>query len=1205
MGRNKRFNSKARNVPEIKIDNSSVDKISVDITHRDEEFDSCNALVLPSEKRKTKVIKDKAAKAERFLSKKKRKQLEKVIERKKKKKDRAALVEELSKTNVPDEELKKYVSLTAIQTKGLKRHLQEEELETYINSIKFSTNKELNEPVVNALKGAKKRRITILSVVQQQNNSKDPNVLDIDTTSDSESETYENEENEKDIEIHNDNSKTQEQKTKTNNEKPEQKEKLEDITDNFDEKGIDEIVNKQSAQNSIPNVNKEDSKIAKYTVAKIIDKKPAVFVSLNRKSDIQEARLKLPILADEQIVVEAINENPVVIITGETGSGKTTQVPQFLYEAGYAKEKMIGITEPRRVAAISMSKRVAEEMNLTEKEVSYLIRFEGNVNPETKIKFMTDGVLLKEVQNDFLLKKYSVIILDEAHERSVYTDILIGLLTRIVSLRSKREEPLKLIIMSATLRVEDFINNPRLFKVKPPVINVDSRQFPVTIHFNRRTDEDYVKEAFRKTVKIHTQLPDGGILVFLTGQREVNTVVKRLRKAFPFRKKIWTNNSNDKKNQETSTDERNVIDNDYDSEDEFFSKGSKNKHKKIPQTVKLPQVNLDLYNAIPPDDGQDDLIDIDNDKLYDELDDDEDEVIDLDGATNLQPMWVLPLYSLLPSYKQAKVFEPPPDGCRLVVVSTNVAETSLTIPNIKYVVDSGKTKIRMYDKVTGVTTFMVTYTSKAAANQRSGRAGRLGPGHCYRLYSSAVFNDQFPQFSEPEICRKPVDDLLLQMKLMNIDKVVNFPFPTPPGEEQLKMAEKRLRLLGALQQPSVMQKKDLYCAKITDLGKSIAAFPVLPRYGKMLALSQQHNLIAYAICMVAALSVQELLVEAFGIDDNVKTKWTQIRRSWVGTGNSFLLGDPMVLIRAVGAAEYSSTKNKMSKFCEENGLREKAMIEIRKLRCQLTNEILLGVPDLKLTIDPKMPPPTDTEAKLLRQIILSGMTDQVAHKLLPEEVKEYNTKTEGDKIKWKYAYKTLAMEDPVFMHSSCVLRKSAPEWVVYQEVYETNKIYIRGITAIEPEWLPKFVPSLCSLSEPLIDPPPRYDAELGKVLCHKTGTFGPAAWELPTVEVEFPNDFEGIKWFAKFLLEGEIFPKLKKYVPILLSTPSSLNKTWAKLLPRVEIITKLLLSKGIMSKDKLIEAWKEDPQFLLSAYQKWLPESAHAEVMLMWPPLET
>ncbi|KAL0267172.1 UNVERIFIED_CONTAM: hypothetical protein PYX00_009520 [Menopon gallinae] len=322
-----------------------------------------------------------------------------------------------------------------------------------------------------------------------------------------------------------------------------------------------------------------------------------------------------------------------------------------------------------------------------------------------------------------------------------------------------------------------------------------------------------------------------------------------------------------------------------------------------------------------------------------------------------EPLWVLPLYSLLPSHKQAEVFAKPPDGYRLCVVATNVAETSLTIPHIKYVVDSGKTKKKMFDKVTGVTSYEITWCSKASANQRAGRAGRVGPGHCYRLYSSAVFNDEFPQFSEPEIREKPVDDLVLQMKAMNIVKVINFPFPTSPDILQLKSAERRLKILGALEDnPS----KGEWCAKLTKLGETMATFPISPRYAKMLALSCQYDLMQYVVCIVAALSVQEVLLQAGG-----DQKWPLFHRNWAGKGNSLLLGDIMVLLRAVGAAEYS--KENLEEFCARNGLRHKAIIEVRKLRVQLTNQINLNLPEFNLVIDPNMKPPTDTQAKLLRK----------------------------------------------------------------------------------------------------------------------------------------------------------------------------------------------------------------------------------------------
>lgn len=824
------------------------------------------------------------------------------------------------------------------------------------------------------------------------------------------------------------------------------------------------------------------------------------------------------------------------------GSGKTTQVPQFLYEAGYTLNKMIGITEPRRVAAISMCKRVGEELNLSSDEVSYLIRFEGNVTEKTKIKFMTDGVLLKEIQNDFLLSKYSIIILDEAHERSVYTDVLIGMLSRIVPQRNKKGDPLKLIIMSATLRLEDFTNNSRLFKIRPPVIKVEARQYPVTVHFNKRTNDNYLREAFNKVVKIHTKLPDGGVLVFVTGQKEVNSLVKKLRNAFPLRNK--------KKYLEAGNGAQNGSD--IDEELDVILKKTKRKKK----TRILPKINLDDY-SVPGD--------LEEEEEASEIESEEDEI---NVVNSNQPLWVLPLYSLLPSKKQAQVFDTPPPGCRLCVISTNVAETSLTIPSIKYVVDTGKTKVKLYDKVTGVTSYVITWTSKASAEQRAGRAGRTGPGHCYRLYSSAVYNDIFEKFSVPEIQQKPVDDLYLQMKCMHIDKVVNFPFPTAPDLLQLKTAEYRLEILEALAK-----------GKVTPLGKAIAKFPVLPRFGKMLALSHQQNLLPYTICMVACLSVQEVLLENPLIQrtqeetKSVRQKWSTLRRNWAGTGNSLLLGDPMVLLRAVGAAEYANFQGNMEKFCEENGLRYKAVLEIRKLRIQLTNEIKMNIRDIDVVVDPKLEPPTDLQSKLLRQLLLAGMGDQVAKKINPEDIKEND-----DKIKYKYAYHANNMEEPVYLRQGSVLKKTLPEYVVYQEIYETNKMYMRGVTAIEPEWLVIYVPSLCNLSEPLLEPEPSYDVFNGTVKCTVNGSFGKQGWILPNVEIDYPNTIDRYKWFLKFLLEGKVFPKLEKYCKHLLSTPNIMVKSWAKLQQRTDFILKALFSKQISNRDDLKEAWEKEPK---------------------------
>ena len=237
-------------------------------------------------------------------------------------------------------------------------------------------------------------------------------------------------------------------------------------------------------------------------------------------------------------------------------------------------------------------------------------------------------------------------------------------------------------------------------------------------------------------------------------------------------------------------------------------------------------------------------------------------------------MHILPLYSLLPNEQQMLVFKDPPADTRLVIVATNVAETSLTIPGIKYVVDSGRAKERHYDHASGVQAFQVSWISKASASQRAGRAGRTGPGHCYRLYSSALYEDHYAKFSQPEILRMPIEGIVLQMKGMNIDAVVNFPFPTPPDRQSLRRAEELLTHLGALEPTTRtkmvngVEKAGSIGGRITDLGKAMATFPVSPRFAKMLVIGQQHGCLPYIISIVAGLSVGDpfLREQALGLE---------------------------------------------------------------------------------------------------------------------------------------------------------------------------------------------------------------------------------------------------------------------------------------------------------------------------------------------------
>ncbi|KAH9515060.1 ATP-dependent RNA helicase dhx37 [Bulinus truncatus] len=844
----------------------------------------------------------------------------------------------------------------------------------------------------------------------------------------------------------------------------------------------------------------------------------------------KEARLKLPILAEEQVVMETIIENPVVIICGETGSGKTTQVPQFLYEAGYAHETgVICVTEPRRVAAISMAKRVAKEMNLTDREVSYQIRFEGNTTPDTKIKFVTDGVLLKEAQRDPLLTSYSVVIIDEAHERSVYTDILIGLLSIVVRQREKRGRPLKLIVMSATLRVEDF-TSPSLFRyVKPPpLVKVDARQFPVTVHFNKKTVEDYVSEAYKKVCKIHRTLPEGGILIFVTGQQEVHTLVRKLRRMFPY----VPGQVNPEPSKKESRRERKKKEKTLKEE----------KEKSALEAVK--KIDLNSFSVLPQDDEEaenEENIDINSDDENDEPGQENDEE-DEEGSMRVKlgedkpdssvPLYVLPLYSLLSSDKQAQVFEPPPEGCRLCIVATNVAETSLTIPNIRYVIDTGKTKTKYYDKVTGVSTFRVTWVSQASANQRAGRAGRMGPGHCYRLYSSAVFSD-FTLFTPPEITRRPVEDLVLQMKSMRIDKVANFPFPTPPDTQQIKAAETLLVSLGALQHIGGHSKrfKDLKEAKspvVTDLGMVMASFPVAPRHAKMLILARTFKVLPYAVALVAALSVDELFIDSIQpsvVEDD---------------GNALLLGDMMVLLKAVGACESESCSQS---FCEQLGVRMKAIREIRKLRIQLTNAVNSAFPDECLVVDPNLPPPNEEQTLALRKVVLGGLADHVARR--NPAPPPGTDKTEANKLKG--SFQCMQLEDLVYVHPESVMyRNNEVEFVVYQTMMETSRLYMRGVCCVEPHWFPELARSYCLLSKPLEDPAPRFDQKTGRVTCHQSGSFGRCNWEFPPTELEFPESVENYRWFGKFVLDGEVFPALAQFKSSLLMNATTMVKSWAK-----------------------------------------------------------
>ncbi|KAJ3895464.1 P-loop containing nucleoside triphosphate hydrolase protein [Lentinula edodes] len=837
------------------------------------------------------------------------------------------------------------------------------------------------------------------------------------------------------------------------------------------------------------------------------------FISVLRPDDVQESRLLLPVVAEEQPIMEAVLLNPVVVVCGETGSGKTTQIPQFLYEAGFGSPGsenpgMIGITQPRRVAAMSMAARVAQELSLTSSKVSYQIRYDATVSPTTSIKFMTDGVLLRELATDFLLTKYSVIIIDEAHERSMNTDILIGVLSRVLKLREELwkegkvgAKPLRLIIMSATLRVSDFASNKSLFSTPPPVINVAARQHPVTVHFNRRTVSDYVTEAIKKTTKIHTRLPPGGILIFLTGQNEIQGVCRKLEARFG-KKAI------EQRRRRRGAGSASRI---FGVDDDVSNEAQNN-----PKRVGAAQADVEAEDLeLGETQANDVAFDVDGDveEDPDALDSDEEELLNeelgIDVDESETPMHVVPLYSLLPSDKQIRVFLPPPTGHRLVVVATNVAETSLTIPNIRYVVDCGRAKERRYDVTNGIQTFQVAWISKASAAQRAGRAGRTGPGHCYRLYSSALYEHHFDQFSKPEILRMPIEGVVLQMKGMHIDAVVNFPFPTPPDRNNLQKAEKVLHYLGALSIEG----------QITELGRTMSLFPLSPRFSRMLVSGQQHQCLPFVIAIVSALSVgdpflheEALLASADSEDDDdeaeklkhltsaaVRTKEAlRLRRKQFFASqhtHSSLGGftsDIFRVLSIVGAYEYAGGG---AQFCAEHFVQPKAMEEIHKLRAQISNIVQTNFLGIDAGFVPNLKPPSDLQIKVLRQLLTAAFIDQVAVR------KDRIDKNAASGVQYAsaqgVAYKALGITEDVFIHPSSVLFKNTPpEYLIFNEVVRTSQVWLKGLTVINPAWLSSLgKSSLCTFSKPT-----KNSAGILTVVPH----FGPDGWELPPIKAEHP-----------------------------------------------------------------------------------------------------
>lgn len=818
--------------------------------------------------------------------------------------------------------------------------------------------------------------------------------------------------------------------------------------------------------------------------------RPKSAITIPRTEEIQKVRMELPVVQEEQKIMEAIHNNPVVVVCGATGSGKTTQVPQMMYESGYgalignktaAEEEnkpslgrgMIGVTQPRRVAAVSVAERVATEMGEEYKNrVGHQVRYDTTVSRETAMKFMTDGILLREIGQDFILSKYSAVVIDEAHERSVNTDILIGMLSRIVNLRDEltKEEPekyypLKLVIMSATLRVSDFMQNQRLFRNgAPPIVEAEGRQYPVTVHFSRKTQRDFVAETVNKVARGHKKLPPGSILVFLTGQNEIETVAKRLKDT------LGSNTA---------------------------GYGKMLKARESSDQMPLELDDMEESSQRKQNDTLEGEDSDDSDTEFQGIDDAEDAEFEVEddesGPRGALKPHILPLYASLPTMQQMRVFQHPPDGSRMIVLATNVAETSLTIPGVRYVFDCGRSKEKKYDTATGVQTFEIDWISKASASQRSGRAGRTGPGHCYRLYSSAVFENYFAEHGIPEVLRTPLESTVLQLKAMEIDNVVNFPFPTPPDRSQLATAEELLSNLGAI---------DAKTGRITDTGRELIKHPVSPRFGKMLLLAMRNNLVAPTVATVAALAVGDLLIPQAQFnttsskDDGSDGEYdsdpesrantrqaeaaaltvSQQRQQAYGRAQATLSrwddrSDCIKMLTAVAAHADAASKHTAPTFCTDFFLREKAMQEVQQLRAQLHNIVRStqrsALQNKSTAWHPTVALPSERDRKLLTQIVASGFIDNLAIRsdLLPNaapsalrkprraiEVPYTTLFPSVDSIDRSASPEQQEMQRSVFVHAASVLSRRSvaemPAYIVYSHLSRAGGSSIADVGSV-------------------------------------------------------------------------------------------------------------------------------------------------------------
>ena len=627
-----------------------------------------------------------------------------------------------------------------------------------------------------------------------------------------------------------------------------------------------------------------------------------------KRQSIEECRVSLPIYPYREELIKAINDYQVLIIEGETGSGKTTQIPQYLHEAGFTKGgKKVGCTQPRRVAAMSVAARVAEEMGVKlGNEVGYSIRFEDCTSERTILKYMTDGMLLREFLSEPDLASYSVIIVDEAHERTLHTDVLFGLVKDIARFRPD----LKLLISSATLDAQKFSE----FFDDAPVFRIPGRRFPVDIYYTKAPEADYIDACVITVLQIHVTQPLGDILVFLPGQEEIEQchemILERQRKL-----------------------------------------GSK-----------------------------------------------------------IKELLIRPIYSNLPTDMQAQVFEPTPPNSRKVVIATNIAETSLTIDGIIYVIDPGFCKQNSFNPRTGMESLVVVPISKASANQRAGRAGRVAAGKCFRLFTAWAYQHELEDTTIPEIQRVHLGNVVLTLKSLGINDILHFDYLDPPPHETLVLALEQLYALGALN----------HLGELTRLGRRMAEFPVDPMMSKTLIASEKYECSEEVLTICSMLSVNASI---FYRPKDKAIHADTARKNFFAPG-----GDHLMLLNIYNQWVESGYSRQ---WCVENFIQHRSMCRARDVRDQL--EGLMERVEIELKSNPG-------DNIGVRKAFTAGYFYHAARL----------SKTGN--------YKTVKGQETVHIHPNSSLFEDKPRWVLYNELVETKDKYMRQTTQIEPQWLLEVAP---------------------------------------------------------------------------------------------------------------------------------------------------